>query len=141
MRFILTLGSPHQASVVPDPSLVNFTKITRKADTDVPCVSVSGNFLRKKKETQVECFFILSLMRIISCKDMLMKQSIIFEKVRKIKKYIYFLKKSKGGICDIQVRPALSQSSHCRTIQGESVPDTWTSQDHQRNWLKIFTFL
>lgn len=85
----MTLGSPHQASVVPDPSLVNFTKVTRKADTDVPCVSVSGNFLRKKKETQVEFLFILSLMRIISCKDILMKQSISFEKVRKIKKYIF----------------------------------------------------
>ena len=34
-------------------------------------------------------------MRIISCKDILMKQSISFEKVRKIKKYIYFLKNLK----------------------------------------------
>ena len=36
-----------------------------------------------------------------------------------------------GGLRDIQVRPALSQTLHCLNVRGESVPLTWTSQDHQ----------
>ena len=44
VAFLVTLGSPHQAPVIPDPSLVNFTKHTRKEEVvdKVDCVSVSG---------------------------------------------------------------------------------------------------
>ena len=38
----MTLGSPHQAPVVPDSSLRNFTRQVRKNFVEKNCVSVSG---------------------------------------------------------------------------------------------------
>ena len=44
--FLISLGSPHQAPVIPERSLVNFTKVTRKnrifRPEELNCVSVSG---------------------------------------------------------------------------------------------------